>query len=115
MRILEVNASPSPAELLGLVEFLDGRANDTNAQKKISQDAFISLAQSLGLNVNRQNLANLVNQPPLSNVLEPFDPGSGEIVFKGGGSTVAPKMPVNRAQEVVAKAARSAMKKDRGV
>ena len=57
MRIFEVansvEATPSPDQLMGLVSFLAGRADDTNARKEINQDAFISLAQSLDINVTK--------------------------------------------------------------
>lgn len=118
MRIFEVDSpnttTPDPKQLLGLVKFLDGRAEDTSAQKQISQDAFINLAQSLGINVNKDNLVDMVSQEPLSNVLEPLDPNSGVVTFKG--ANIGPTaMPVNKAQDIVASAAKSAMKKDRGV
>ena len=47
MRIDEVestDAGADPNKLVGLVNFLAGRAEDTNAQKQISQAAFISAA-----------------------------------------------------------------------
>jgi hypothetical protein len=97
-----------------LVQFLDGRAKDTNAKKEISQDAFIKLANDLDINITPQNLADVVSQEPLSNLLEPMDPNTGVLVFKGAGEpNVA--MPVNKAQDIVASAAKSAMNKDRGV
>ena len=109
MRIDEVASStPDHNALTGLVAFLNGRANDTNAQKQISQAAFISLAQSLDINVNAQNLGDLIDQPPLSNLLEPLDPNSGVITFKGA-ETGPTAMPVDRAQDIVAAAAKSAM------
>ena len=114
MKIFEVDSSttatPDPDKLLGLVQFLNGRADDINAQKQISQDAFMSLAQSLGVNITSANLGDMIAQPPLSNVLEPLDPNSGMITFKG--ADIGPtKMPVNKAQDIVAKAAKSAMKR----
>ena len=120
MKIFEVDtfagATPDPDKLLGLVDFLNGRADDTNSQKQISQQAFISLAQSLDINVTDQNIAELVGQPPLSNLLEPLAPGSADpIVFKGGEAPAPATMPVNKAQNIVAAAAKSAIKKDRGV
>jgi hypothetical protein len=117
MKIFEVDtfdgATPDPDKLLGLVDFLNGRADDTNSQKQISQDAFISIAQSLDVPVNQRNIVDLVGQPPLSNVLEPIQPGSTDpIVFKGGAEqTVQPKMTVPQAQQVVDKMAKSAMKR----
>jgi hypothetical protein len=118
MKIFEVDAGmappPKPAQLAGLVQFLNGRADDTNARKEISQAAFIKLANDLDINITPQNLADVVSQAPLSNLLEPLDPNTGVLTFKGAGQPDV-SMPVNRAQDVVANAAKSAAKKDRGV
>ena len=118
MKIFEVDAglapTPDPEQLSGLVQFLNGRANNTNAKKEISQDAFIKLANDLDINLTAQNLADVVSQEPLSNLLEPMDPNTGVLVFKDAGELDV-AMPVNRAQDIVAAAAKSAAKKDRGV
>jgi hypothetical protein len=96
------------------VEFLAGRADDTNATKQISKDAFVQMANNLGINVNAANLPGIIDRPPLNNVLEPFDPNSNMITFKG--ANIGPtQMPVNKAQDIVAKAAKSAARKDRGL
>ena len=116
MKIFEVagdSSTPSPDQLLGLVQFLAGRADDTSAPKQISVDAFGNLAQSLDINVNRNNIEEIVGQPPLSGVLEPFDPNTNQIVFKGAEQSGPAQMPVNKAQDIVAAAAKSAMKRDR--
>lgn len=114
MRIFEVDdsASATSIQLMGLADFLAGRISDTDANRDMSQAAFISAAQSLGINVNQSNLGDLIAKPPLSNILEPLDPNSGVITFKGGEPT-STAMPVNRAQDIVASAAKSAMKKKR--
>jgi len=118
MKIFEVDASmattPNPEQLAGLVQFLNGRANDTNARKEISQDAFIKLANDLDINITSQNLADVVSQEPLSNLLEPMDPNTGVLMFKGAGQPDV-AMPVNKAQDIVASAAKSAMNRNRGV
>ena len=117
MKIFEVDmgmATPNPAQLSGLVQFLNGRANETNARKEISQNAFIKLANDLDINITAQNLADIVSQEPLSNLLEPMDPNTGMLMFKGAGQPDV-AMPVNKAQDIVASAAKSAMNKDRGV
>ena len=66
MRIDEVENSNSldPNKLMGLVNFLSGRADNENAQKQISTDAFISAAQSLGFPVNQRNVISVVSTPP---------------------------------------------------
>ena len=111
MRINEVEEQGAdPNKLVGLVQFLAGRASDTDAQKQISQDTFIQLAQSLGINVTPATLPGFISQPPLDGVLEPLDPQSGMITFKG--ADIGPsKMSVPQAQQVVNKMAKSAMKR----
>jgi hypothetical protein len=54
--------------------FLSSRAGDESAKKEISQSAFIDIAKSMGVNVTPQNLGDLINQEPLSNILEQLDP-----------------------------------------
>jgi hypothetical protein len=44
-----------------------------------------------------------------------MQPDSDEIVFKGAGQQEPVAMPVNKAQDIVANAAKSAMNRDRGV
>ena len=119
MRINEVddsaNQAPSAEKLMGLVSFLAGRSEDTNAKKQISQDAFINMARQLGIHITQQQLADITLLPPISNVLEPLTPGSTDPIVYKGGEPQAVSMPVNKAQDIVAKAAKSAARKDRGV
>jgi len=110
MRIDEVDQGADPNKLVGLVQFLAGRAEDTDAKKQISQATFMKLAQSLGVNITSQNLGDIISQPPLNGVLEPLDPNSGMIAFKGAEIGPA-KMSVPQAQQVVNKMAKSAMKR----
>ena len=99
-----------PAQLLALTTFLKDRAEDENAQAQISQAAFIDLAQSLGVNVTATNLSDLISQEPLSNVLEPVDPNSGVIRFKGN-TEAATGMSVDQARAVVDSNAKAALKR----
>lgn len=120
MKIFEVDASagmdptPDPNQLMGLVQFLNGRATDENAKKEISQSAFVKLAQDLDINITPQNLGDVVSKPPLNNLLEPMDPNSDVLTFKGAG-TPDVAMPVNKAQDIVAAAAKKAASKDRSI
>ena len=109
MRLFEF-AEPDSEKLLALATFLSGRAEDTTAKKEISQTAFIDLARSLGVNITPNALADTVSQEPLSNVLEPFDPNSGVVRFKGN-TEAETGMSVDQAQAVVNSNAKSAMKK----
>ena len=117
MRIDEVESvnSLDPNKLMGLVNFLSGRADNENAQKQISTDAFISAAQSLGFPVNQRNIISVVSTPPLDSVLEPIDPSNPGVIMYKGASTGATQMPVDKAQDIVAASAKSAAGKDRGV
>lgn len=109
MLINEVSntSDPDPNRLIGLVQFLAGRAGDTSSRKQISQDTFIKLAQQLGINISTANLIDMIDRPPLNNVLEPLDPNTGMITFKGGEQTPT-AMPVNKAQNIVAGMAKRA-------
>lgn len=111
MRLLEVTdieLDPvQSAKLVGLVEFLSGRAQDSASKAEISQEAFIRWAQRLGINVTTNNLQQLMDQDPLKNLTEPFDPNSGKVVFRGGEQTDT-GMPVDKARDIVANMAKRA-------
>ena len=109
MRLVEF-ATPDSQKLLALTKFLSGRADDTTAKKEISQDAFIDLARSLGVIIDPSSLSELISQEPLSNVLEPLDPNSGVVRFKGN-TEAETGMSVDQAQAVVNSNAKAAMKK----
>lgn len=117
MRIDEVESGSSldPNKLMGLVNFLSGRADNENAQKQISTDAFISAAQNLGFPVNQRNIVSIVSTPPLDSVLEPLDPNNPGVIMYKGAETGPTQMPVNKAQDIVAASAKSAAGKERGV
>ena len=102
--------SSDPAQLLALTTFLKDRAQDENARAEISQAAFIDLAQSLGVNVTADNLSDMIAQPPLSNVLEPLEPNSNVIRFKGNTEAVT-GMSVDQARAVVDSNAKAALKR----
>jgi hypothetical protein len=109
MRIFEV-ANPDAKKLMALSQFLSGRANDESAKKQISQEAFIDLAKSLGVNVTSENLGELIGQPPLSNILDPLNPQSGVVSFKGN-TEAATGMSVDQARAVVDSNAKAALKR----
>ena len=107
MRLVEF-ATPDSQKLLALTKFLSGRADDTTAKKEISQAAFIDLARGLGVIIDPSSLVELVSQEPLSNVLEPLDPNSGVVRFKGN-TEAETGMSVDQAEAVVNSNAKSAL------
>ena len=112
MRINEVGngrSDDTAARLLGLAEFLLGRARDTGGQKQISMQTFLNLAHNMQIDLTPDTLQNMAGQAPLSGVFMPIEPNSGMIRFKGNDSGPVP-MPVNQAQDIVAAAAKRAMK-----
>ena len=113
MLICEVTDSSSQTglqKLLALSQFLLGRSDDENAKKEISQAAFIDLANSLGITVTDTTLGDLIFQEPLSNILEPLDPNSGVVRFKGN-TEAETGMSVDQARAVVDSNAKAAMKR----
>jgi hypothetical protein len=109
MLICEV-ADASAQKLVALSQFLLGRSQDESAKKQISTTAFIDLANSLGVTVTPDNLADMIAQPPLSNILEPLEPNSGVVRFKGD-TEAATGMSVDQARAVVDSNAKAALKR----
>jgi len=104
------NSVKSDEKLLALVTFLKDRAEDENSQAQISQDAFIEAAKSLGINVTLDNLGDMINRDPLKNVLEPLEPNSDVVRFKGNTEATT-GMSVDQARAVVDSNAKQAMKR----
>ena len=115
MRINEVEADRTADRLMALAQFAAGRAEDTSAKLQMPVQAFINRAQSMGIDIDPDTLQTLVGQPPLNGIFNPLDPNATELTFKGGDNPGPVTMPVNQAQDIVANAAQSALKKDRGV
>lgn len=107
MRLVEF-AEPDSQKLLALTKFLAGRADDTTAKKEISQAAFLDLARSLGVSIDPTKLGELVSQEPLSNVLEPLEPNSDVVRFKGN-TEAETGMSVDQARAVVDSNAKAAL------
>jgi hypothetical protein len=109
MRLFEFEDS-NTQKLAALSQFLLGRSQDQAAKKQISQQAFIDIAKSLGVNVTEQNLGQLIAQEPLKNILEPLEPNSGVVRFKGNTETTT-GMTVDQAEQVVDANAKAAMRR----
>ena len=115
MRINEVEDDNTADRLMALAQFAAGRAEDTSAKLQMPVQAFINRAQSMGIDIDADTLQSLVGQPPLNGIFNPMNPDATELTFKGNDQTGPVTMPVNQAQDIVASAAQSALKKDRGV
>ena len=115
MRIDEVEADDTADRLMALAQFAAGRVKDTSAKMQMPVAAFIQRAQSMGIDIDADTLQSLVGQPPLDGIFNPMSPDAVELTFKGGDKPGPVTMPVNQAQDIVANAAQSALKKNRGV
>ena len=109
MKITEVT-NPTVTKVFALAKLLKARAEDTGAKPDYDTAAFINMAQSLGADITPDQLQQMASEQPLNSVLDPMEPNSPKITFKTGKAEPV-EMPVNKAQDIVAKAARSAMKR----
>ena len=87
-----------------------GRAKDESARKQMSQDAYIQAVKSVGVELTPETLADVVSQEPLKNLLEPIEPNSGVVRFKGDTEATT-GMSVDQARAVVDSNAKAAMKR----
>jgi hypothetical protein len=108
--VAELDSGSDTKKLAALSQFLLGRSDDESATKEISQQAFIDAAKSLGVNVTPDNLGELISQEPLSNILDPLEPNSGVVRFKGN-TEAETGMSVDQARAVVDSNAKQAMKR----
>ena len=110
MLIREV-ADPNSTKLFGLAELLDGLIKDRNALNQISIDSFVKMAQEMQIPISKASVPDLLSKPPFNDIMEPIEPGSNVIRFKRDNMDTDVNMPVNRAQDVVASAAKRAAAK----
>ena len=103
----EVN-SANTQKLAALSQFLLSRAQDTDAEKKISIAAFVDLAKNIGVSLNDAQLRNLVQQAPLKELIA--DVTDTEVIFKGAVEG-APNITVDQARETVNTMAQRALNK----
>jgi hypothetical protein len=109
MRLYEFEVSSQhTAELAALSQFLLARAQDTNAQKKISIAAFLELSKNMGVSLTDAQLRELSQQPPLDALIAEIT--DNEVVFKGSEEE-APNMSVDQARETVNTMAKRAASK----
>jgi hypothetical protein len=108
MRLDEIEQGVDDSELEALTQFLIGRAGDTNAQKQISVDAFLRLAQSMGISLSKDQLITAIQQPPLSNLIDNIQ--GNDIVF-AGAQVPDSTMSVDKARDTVNKMAKRALNK----
>jgi hypothetical protein len=113
MRLVEFEVSTVNTEkLAALSQFLLSRTDDTNAKKTMPVSSFLDLANNMGISLTDDQLRNLVQQPPLSEIIANIegDSDTGTITFKGADE-VAPNMSVDQARDTVNTMAKRAASK----
>lgn len=100
----------SQEKLVALGQFLIGRAGDTGAKKSISIEAFVNMAQSMGINVNKDSLRDLAEKQPLNNVIVNIT--DDEVIFTGANNASSDTMTVDQAEKTVEKMAKNALPND---
>ena len=101
-------------KLAALAKFLRGRARDTDAVKPLSAETFIELANNQGIALTVNQLKDMIQRPPLSNIIADVtgDEDSGEIIFQGSDiGTGDQTMSVDQARDTVDRMAKRAAKK----
>ncbi len=105
---------PDQARLAALARFLTGRAQDTASRRVISVPAFLKLAQSMQIPLTADQLRELSQQPPLSNIIANIegDDETGKVIFRGenGDAVSGTEMSVDQARKTVDSMAKRAIK-----
>lgn len=113
MRLFEFEvSSKNTEELAALSQFLLARTKDTNAKKTMPISSFLDLAKNMGISLTDEQLRNISQQPPLSELIANIegDADTGIITFKGA-EEVAPNMSVDQARDTVDTMAKRAASK----
>ena len=98
MLIREVASDVDTTKLAALSQFLLGRAQDTDAAKTISTDAFVKLAANMGISITPDRLADLIQQPPLNNIIANME---GDTITFRGAEVQPAGMTVGQARQTV--------------
>lgn len=120
MLIREVAGADAQApRLMALAQFLSGRAQDQASEARISRDAFLKLASNLGITITADQLKDLIQQEPLSGVIQDVTGSDhddrGEVIFRGadqsGTDQGEPEMTPDMAQQTVDQMSKRAAQK----
>jgi hypothetical protein len=112
MKIFEVSGDRDQEKLAAISQFLLGRAQDEGSTKKVMDfRTFANLAQGQGISITPASLKTMIQQPPLSNLIndvEGDDPNTARVVFQGAENT-PPEMSVDTARQTVNQMAKRAL------
>lgn len=94
-------AAGQDARLAALAKFLNNRAQDENVARQISVQAFLNLAQSLGIPMTADQLRDQALRPPLDGIIANVE--DDRVTFRGGDeeAEASAQMSVDQAQKTV--------------
>ncbi len=101
---------PDATKLAAIGQFLLKRAQDTDAVKPMSVDAFVKIARENGINMTADRFKLLASQQPLNNIIDNIQ--GDEIIWKGTqtpGTAGGEKMSVDQARKTVNQMAKRAI------
>ena len=106
--LLKEVLNPNSEKLVALSTYIADRATDTGSKRKVDINAFLQMAQNLGISLTADQLRDIAGQEPLSNIIANVT--NDEVILKGAGEgdTVSDKMTVKQAQDTVEKMAKRA-------
>lgn len=89
-------------QIAALVQFLSRRAKESGVNGSIELSRFLELVNGLGLSVTSTTLRNMIQKPPLSNLIQDIqgDDKTGKVIFKDEDDE-ADTMSVDQARETV--------------
>jgi len=110
MKATEILHESNLEQLAALGQFLIGRANDKNATSKLSVEAFISIAEKMGIPLDADSLQDMVMQGELENVITNMN--NKEITFNSEKQVQDnPDLSMDKARNTVNNMAQRAMRK----
>jgi len=109
MRITEVTDTSSAQQIAALSQFLIARADHNGTEKSMALPRFIELLQDMGVSVTSDSLRNMIQRPPLDNLIQNIegDGDTGRVIFKGSDEESA-NMSVDQARDTVDRMAKRA-------
>ena len=109
MNIVIEGEEQAAEELAAISQLIADRSKEENVPSKLSTDAFITLANQMGIPLTKDTLMDMVESGKLKSVVK--DINNEEIIFKGKDEIEPSEMNVDKAKEIVKKMAKRAAKK----
>jgi len=109
-QLTEDDPTVQDEELAAVAQLLVDKADNVNAPAKLNVDAFIAIANKMGLSLTPELLKTMATSGDLQNIITNIN--DTEVVFKGKADVdIGADMTVDRARDVVNDMAKKNMRK----